>query len=266
MKKNGLLICCLVSTCFLNSQNLLDTNKIPLNDSMALIGMFEPDRYTDNNSDQNSSFHLMGVDSIQKLLTSLEYGESVQPIYQAKPYYLKLISQGEVLIEWILQPNLGSVIIGFKHYAFDFGQLKLIASKNPFFYEYQELSFSSLKSYKKYITTIDRNKFQFTFNPFDKERHNPFGGQFKLVIAKNSKFPEPKVIADYISSEIQKIASRDSFKITYSANYHSGKEFNEFEFDVQSSEKLYRQISIPDFQRKEWIPVRIKVIRVKKIQ
>ncbi|MBK9381089.1 MAG: hypothetical protein IPN39_07155 [Chitinophagaceae bacterium] len=122
--------------------------------------------------------------------------------------------------------------------------------KYPFKYYHDIKVFKGRDEYDKYLSEQKNNpKFLFDYGPQFK-----YEGSFEIEFPKNSKFPHPKAISEFLTPYIEKIVSKDDYTLGYVLNSKNMNNRDQYTMTIQGSKRLFEQLKLDKFKNENWEP------------
>ena len=242
--KLKLLFLLIVFNCFSQSKSLLDNIKI--DNKTKLIGMYA--QYDKNKTYQYLNFYIDDKNIIDSLISKLEYSQVVENRMEQNDFKIILLDGNKELNSWIISPMFKNIIVDGVYYDFDLDLIKDLSKKYPFNYTYFKKEFSNQEDFEKYTSKIGNEKnFLFAYEPFFE-----YEGSFEMIFPKNSEFYSPKMIDNFLRSELNKIAGENDFTISYILDERNLKNRNEFIITIQANKKIYKKLQLKNLQKSNW--------------
>ena len=231
--------------CFCQNDYLLD--RITITNSTKLIGKCAP--WDKEKTYKKLEFLIedsAAIDSLSKLIT---YGTSQKAIFERYPFYIELIQNNKTINKWIICPQFSSVCCKSKFYQFNTKIIKQISRKYHLKYISEKKIFQNQQEFEACVESLKSNiKFIYSTEPEFK-----YEGTFEIEFPKNSQFPSPKVICEFLDPEILKIvSSKDAYRITFIATDYNIKNNNQFTMTIECNKIVYDKLKLNDLVNKNW--------------
>lgn len=247
MKKYS-LIATLVFTLNLSAQDnlMFDTSRIDA--TTKLIGRYP--QYDKQKTYKYLNFIVEDPATIKKVITMLVLGKEGENTIEDPEFRIALVQNFDEVKSWTVNPTLNSAMYSGHTYAFDINKVKELAKKYPFDYRFDKIPFKSKEEYEAYLSKQKENKaFLFDYAPQFK-----YEGSFEVQFPRNQKFSSPKAISDYLTPLIEKIVSKDDYRVSYVLNEKNMKDQSQFTMTITGSKKLYDNLQLDNLKKEEWKP------------
>jgi hypothetical protein len=247
MKRSFLILTLVISLNLCAQDNLMfDTSKIDV--TTKLIGRYP--QYDKQKTYKYLNFIIDDPTTIKQVIMTLTLGKEGKNTIQDPEFRITLVQNFDEVKSWIVNPNLNSAMYGGHTYAFDISKIKELATKYPFDYKFDKMPFNSKDDYEKYLSKQKENTaFLFDYAPQFK-----YEGSFEVQFLRNKKFSSPKVISDYLTPLIEKIVSKDDYRVSYILNEKNMKDQTQFTMTITGSKKLYETLQLKNLKKEEWKP------------
>jgi len=242
----SVLLSFLFFSCFAFSQTKSILDNIKIDKNTKLIGMYP--QYDKNKTYKNLNFYINDEKVIKDLVDKLSYEKIVKNRIERNDFRIKLLQGNEVLDDWMLSPANSNINMNGTFYEFNFKIIEELAKKYPFDYTFFKKEFSTLKEYEIFILSLKKDKdFLFAYEPNFK-----FEGTFKIKFPKNSQFPSPKVIDEYLRPKILKIANGSNFNITYVLDDYNMKNNDQYTMTIEGDKRIFNELQLENLEKKNW--------------
>lgn len=245
MKRLFLILTLVYSLPLCAQDNLMfDTSKIDA--TSKLIGRYP--QYDKQQTYKYLNFIIDDPTTIKQVVATLTLGKEGKNTIQDPDFRITLVQNFDEVKSWVVNPNLNSVMYDGHTYAFDINKIKELAAKYPFDYKYDKIPFKSKDDYEKYLNIQKENtNFLFDYAPqFEYE------GSFDIQFPRNQKFSSPKAISDFLTPLIEKIVSKDEYRVSYILNEKNMKDQTQFTMTITGSKKLYETLHLENLKKEEW--------------
>jgi hypothetical protein len=223
-------------------------DSVKLDSSTKLVG-----RYPQFDKDQTYrdwNFCIDDPAEIRKYLNLLSVGEEVENAIQDPSFRIALVQGYKETMTWIINPTLRSAAYNGHTYQFDVNKIKKLSKRYPFDYKFEKVVFKRKDEYDAYLTKQKAdNTFLFDYSPQFK-----FEGSFELQFPGNERFPNPKAISEYLQPIIEKIVSKNEFRIGYMLKGKNLQDQTQFTMTIAGSKKLFDSLQIDGIKKDNWEP------------
>jgi hypothetical protein len=133
-------------------------------------------------------------------------------------------------------------------YEFDVKKLKELAKKYPFDYKFDKVPFKNKLDYEQYLEKQKIDKaFLFDYAPQFK-----YEGSFEIKFPRDSEFSSPKAISDYLKPLVEKIASKNEYRISYILNDKNRNDQTQFTMTITGSKKIFNELQLDNLKKENW--------------
>lgn len=228
-------------------ENLLfDTTMIQK--GTKLIGRYP--QYDKKKVHQNLNFIIEDAAVIRSVITDLTLGKEEAFMNEEPGFMIAIVHDYAEEKNWAVNPGFNSVMHNGHAYAFNVSKLKLLAKKYPFDYRTEKLVFKSDKEYEQYLGKQKKDSnFLFAYGPSFR-----YEGSFEVAFPKNDTFPHPAGISDYLDPLIEKIVSKDEYRVIYELSEINIKNRDQYTMKIIGSKKLYESLVLKGLKKEEWMP------------
>ncbi|KFF06478.1 hypothetical protein B0A68_21695 [Flavobacterium reichenbachii] len=241
-----LLFSFLLFSCFTFSQTKSILENIKIDKNTKLIGMYP--QYDKNKTYKNLNFYINDQNIITDLINKLSYEKIVKNRIERNDFRILVLQGNEVLENWMLSPANSNINMNGTFYEFNFKIIKELSKKYPFDYTFFKKEFSTQKEYDAFVLSLRKdNKFLFSYEPDFK-----FEGTFQIKFLKNSQFPNPKVIDEYLRPKILKIAKESEFNITYILDNYNKENTDQYTMTIEANKDIFDKLKLENLKQKNW--------------
>jgi len=246
--KKILLLIYLLSTGQIFSQKILfDTLKV--DSKTKIVGRYP--QYDKTKKYENFNFIIEDSISIEDFKKNLKLGDEVKNSFQTPSFKLTVVKNYEEIGSWTINPTQKTAMTHDGHtYKFDLAQITSLNVKNPFNYIYEIKVFKSKREYEEYLILQRQNsKFLFDYGPSFQ-----YEGNFEIEFKKSNDFSSPKIISEYLKSNIEKISNKGEYNISYELNEKNMDNRNQFTMTIRGSKKLFDNLKLKNLKNENWQP------------
>lgn len=245
MRLSLLIIFLSLSITLFSQKNLFDTLKVDA--STKIIGRYP--QYDKSKTYGKYNFIIEDSIKIMEFIKSLKLGNEVENSTEDPSFKLTIVKNYDEIGSWTINPTLKSAMTHDGHtYEFDLTQIAKLNKVYPFSYYYEIKVFKNRGEYEKYLTQQKNNpNFLFDYGPQFK-----YEGSFEIEFPKNSKFPHPKAISDFLTPYIEKIVNKDDYSLGYKLNSKNMNNMNQFTMTIQGPKKLFEQLKLDNLKNENW--------------
>lgn len=228
-------------------KSLFDTLKI--NRSTKIIGRYP--QYDKSKTFEKYNFIIEDSAKIVDFIIKLRLGKEVENSIENPSFKLTVVKNYEEIGTWSINPTLGSAMTHDGHtYKFDLNQLVNLNTQYPFNYYHDSKVFNSKDEYEKYLAEQKNNpQFLFDYGPQFK-----YEGRFEIEFPKNSKFPHPKAISEYLEPYIEKIVKEDDYSLRYELNAKNLSNRGQYTMTIEGPKKLFETLKLENLKNENWQP------------
>jgi len=230
-----------------SQKNLFDTLKVDA--STKIIGRYP--HYDKSKTYEKYNFIIEDSVSIVEFISSLKLGKEVKNSTEDPSFKLTIVKNYDEIGSWTINPTLKSAMTHDGHtYEFNLNQITKLNSQYPFNYYHEIKVFKSRNEYEKYLAEQKNNSnFLFDYGPLFK-----YEGSFEIEFPKNSKFPHPKAISEFLTPYIEKIVNEDDYTLGYALNSKNMNNRDQYTMTIQGSKKLFEQLKLDNLKNENWQP------------
>jgi hypothetical protein len=228
-------------------KNLFDTLKIDA--STKIIGRHP--QYDKSKTYEKYNFIIEDSIKIVEFIKNLKLGKEVENSTEDPSFKLTIVKNFDEIWSWTINPTLGSAMTHDGHtYKFDLTQIESLNKQYPFKYYHDIKVFKSRDEYEEYLAKQRNNpNFLFDYGPQFK-----YEGSFEIEFPKNSKFPHPKAISEFLTPYIEKIVNKDDYTLGYVLNSKNMNNRDQYTMTIQGSKKLFEELKLDKFKNENWQP------------
>ena len=223
---------------------IFDTSKIDKN--TKLIGRYP--QYDKQKFYKEFNFIITDPEIIKSVIIRMPLGKEGENIVEDPEFRINIVQNFEEVKTWTVNPNLKSVMSNGHTYEFDITILKELAKKYPFDYKFDKIPFDNKSDYEKYL---EKQKVKSSFL-FDYAPQFEYEGSFEIQFPRNSKFSSPKAISVYLTPIIEKIVTKNEYRISYALNDKNKNDQTQFTMTVTGSKKLFDELHLDNLDKKNW--------------
>ena len=225
---------------------LFDTSKIDA--TTKLIGRYP--QYDKQKTYKYLNFIIEDPATIKKVIMTLTLGKEGENTIEDPEFRIAVVQNFEEVKSWTINPTLNSAMYSGRTFAFDIKNVQDLAKKYPFDYRFDKIPFKTKEEYEAYLKKQKENKaFLFDYAPqFEYE------GSFEVQFPRNQTFSSPKAISDYLTPLIEKIVSKDEYRISYVLNEKNMKDQTQFTMTITGSKKLFNELQLENLKKEDWKP------------
>jgi hypothetical protein len=230
-----------------SQKNLFDTLKVDA--STKIIGRYP--QYDKSKTYEKYNFIIEDSIRIVEFINNLKLGKEVRNSSEDPSFQLTIVKNYEEIGSWTINPTLKSAMTHDGHtYEFNLNQITKLNGQYPFNYYHEIKVFKSRNEYERYLAEQKNNaNFLFDYGPQFK-----YEGSFEIEFPKNSKFPHPKAISDFLTPYIEKIVNEDDYSLGYELNSKNMNNRDQYTMTIQGSKKLYEQLKLENLKNENWQP------------
>lgn len=228
-------------------KKLFDTLKIDR--STKIIGRYP--QYDKSKTYEKYNFIIEDSSKIVEFIKKLRLGKEVENSTEDPSFKLTIVKNYDEIGSWTINPTLGSAMTHDGHtYNFDLNQIANLNAQYPFNYYHDIKVFKSRAEYEIYLAEQKNNpNYLFDYGPQFK-----YEGSFEIEFPKNSKFPHPKAISEFLTPYIEKIVNKDDYTLGYELNSKNMNNRDQYTMTIQGSKKLFEQLKLDTFKNENWQP------------
>lgn len=231
----------------LGQRNLFDTLKVDR--TTKIIGRYP--QYDRSKTFKRYNFIIEDSIKIEEFIRNIKLGSEIENSAEEPNFRLTVIKNFDEIGTWTISPNLKSAMTHDGHtYKFDFKQIARMNKTYPFDYLYKVKRFDNKNEYEEYLTIQKQNvNFLFDYGPQFK-----YEGSFQIEFPKNSEFPHPKAISEFLTSCIEKIEKKDGYSLRYELNEKNLKNREQYTMTILGSKRLFDQLKLDSLKSENWQP------------
>jgi len=231
----------------LSQKNLFDTLKVDA--GTKIIGRFP--HYDKSKTYEKYNFIIEDPIKIREFINTLKLGKEVGNSTEDPAFRLTVVKNYDEIGSWTINPGLKSAMTHDGHtYEFDLAQIANLNKIFPLSYYHEIKVFKSRDEYEKYFTKQKSNpNFLFDYGPQFK-----YEGSFEIEFPKNSKFPHPKAISDFLTPYIEKIVNKADYSLGYVLNSKNMNNRDQYTMTIQGSRELFEQLKLDKLKNENWQP------------
>jgi hypothetical protein len=237
----------MLSNLVLGQGNLFDTLKVDR--TTKIIGRYP--QYDKTKTFKKYNFIIEDSTKIEDFIRNIKLGDEIENSAEEPNFRLTVIKNFGEIGTWTISPNLKSAMTHDGHtYKFDFKQIGRLNKTYPFDYWYDVKTFDNKKEYEEYLTLQKKNvNFVFDYGPEFK-----YEGSFQIEFPKNSKFPHPKAVSEFLTPYIEKIEKKEDYSLRYELNEKNMKNHDQYTMTIMGSKKLFDQLKLDNLKNENWKP------------
>lgn len=222
---------------------------LEIDSTTKIIGRYP--QYDKSKTYERYNFIIEDSAQISQFIKRLKLGKEVENATEDPSFKLTIVKNHDEIGSWTINPTLGSAMTHDGHtYKFELTQIANLNTQFPFSYYHDIKVFKSKDEYEKYLAEQKTNpKFLFDYGPQFK-----YEGSFEIEFPKNSKFPHPKAISEFLEPYIEKIVKKDDYTLGYELNEKNMKNRDQYTMTIQGSKKLFELLKIDQFKNENWQP------------
>ncbi|HWI92591.1 MAG TPA: hypothetical protein VNT20_15045 [Flavisolibacter sp.] len=225
---------------------MFDTSKVDA--TTILIGRYP--QYDKQKTYKAFNFIIQDPATIKAVIATLTLGKEGENTIEDPDFRIALAQNFKEVKSWTINPSLKSAMYNGHTYAFDISRLKELAKKYPFDYRFDKIPFKSKNEYESYLSEQKKNtKFLFDYKPQFK-----YEGSFDVQFPRNQEFSSPKAISNYLTPLIEKLVSKDDYRVSYVLNEKNRNDQTQFTMTITGSKKLYDSLQLDNLKKEEWKP------------
>lgn len=247
MKKTLALFVFLFALCFSVSAQgkyLFDTSIVDR--TTKLIGRYP--QYDKQKTYKEFNFIITDPKTIKSIILKMPLGKEVENVIEDPEFRISLVTNYDEVQSWIVNPNLKTVMFNGHSYEFDIRLLKALAKQYPFDYTFEIVPFKSKLDYEQYLEGQKaKSSFLFDYAPQFK-----YEGSFDIQFPRNSKFSSPRAISEYLTPYIEKIVSKNTYRITYTLNDKNQNDQTQFTMTITGSKQLFDKLQLDNLKKENW--------------
>jgi hypothetical protein len=205
-----IVILCFTTQAF-SQKALFDTLKVDT--TTKIIGRYP--QYDKSKTYEKYNFIIEDSSRIIEFIKSLKLGKEVKNSTEDPSFQLTIVKNHDEIGSWTINPTLKSAMTHDGHtYKFDLNQIAELNKSSPFKYSHEVKVFNTKNEYEKYLALQKNNpNFLFDYGPqFEYE------GSFEIEFPKNSRFPHPKAISEFLTPYIESIVKKNDYSLSYILN------------------------------------------------
>jgi hypothetical protein len=223
---------------------IFDTSKITA--TTKLIGRYP--QYDKQKTYKEFNFIINDPEIIKAVIMTMPLGKEGENIMEDPEFRINVVQNFDEVKTWTVNPNLKSVMSNGHTYEFDVTKLKELAKKYPFDYKFDKIPFKNKYDYEQYL---EKQKIDKTFL-FDYAPQFKYEGSFEIKFPRDSKFSSPKAISDYLTPLVEKVVSKNQYRISYILNDKNKNDQTQFTMTITGSKKLYEQLELDNLTKENW--------------
>jgi hypothetical protein len=230
-----------------SQKKLFDTLKIDA--TTKIIGRYP--QYDKSKTYEKYNFIIEDTNEIAEFISKLKLGNEIQNSTEDPSFTLTVIKSHNEIGSWTINPTMKSAMTNDGHtYEFDLNQIAKLNQQHPFKYYHEIKVFGSRAEYERYLAEQKNNvNFLFDYAPQFK-----YEGSFEIEFPKNSTFPHPKAISDFLTPYILKIVKKGEYSLGYTLNSKNLNNQNQYTITIQGARKLFEQLKIDNLTNEDWKP------------
>jgi hypothetical protein len=223
---------------------IFDTSKIDA--STKLIGRYP--QYDKQKTYKEFNFIVDEPETIKKVIMTLLLGKEGENTIEDPDFRISIVQSFDEVETWTVNPNSNSVMSNGHTFEFDVKKLKELAKKYPFDYKFDKIPFKSKSDYEQYLEKQKSDKmFLFDYAPQFK-----YEGSFEIQFPRDSKFSSPKAISDYLTPLIEKIVSKNEYRVSYILNKKNRNDQTQFTMTITGSKKIFNELKLDNSKKENW--------------
>lgn len=236
-----------MTTQLFSQKRLFDTLKVDA--STKIIGRHP--QYDKSKTYEKYNFMLEDSSKIAEFIKNLKLGKEVENSTQDPSFKLTVVKNYDEIGSWTINPTLKSAMTHDGHtYEFDLNQITALNKEYPFNYYHEIKVFKSRNEYEMYLAEQKNNSsFLFDYGPQFK-----YEGNFEIEFAKNSKFPHPKAISDFLAPYIEKIVNKGDYGLRYELNSKNMNNQDQYTMTILGSKILFERLKLDNLKNENWQP------------
>lgn len=223
---------------------IFDTSKIDA--STKLIGRYP--QYDKQKTYKEFNFIITDPEIIKAVIMTLPLGKEGENIIEDPEFRINVIQNFDEVKTWTVNPNLKSVMSNGHTFEFDVKKLKELAKQYPFDYKFDKVPFKNKLDYEQYL---ENQKLDKTFL-FDYAPQFKYEGSFEIQFPRDSKFSSPKAISDFLTPLIEKIVSKNEYRVSYILNDKNRKDQTQFTMTITGRKKLFDELKLDNLNKENW--------------
>lgn len=230
-----------------SQKKLFDTLKVDA--TTKIIGRYP--QYDKAKTYEKYNFIIEDSARIVDFIKSLTLGKEVENTVEEPNFEILVVKNHDEIGSWAINPVHKSALTHDGHtYSFDLNQISELNKIYPFTYFYEIKIFNNKNEYWKYLDEQKKkSNFLFYYGPqFEYE------GSFEIEFPKNSKFPHPKGISDFLKPYIEKIVKKGEYRISYALNDKNRKNMEQYTMTISGPKRLFTELKIENFKPENWQP------------
>jgi hypothetical protein len=230
-----------------SQKNLFDTLKVDAN--TKIIGRYP--QYDKSKTYEKYNFIIEDSGRIVEFIKSLKLGKEVENSSEDPSFQLSIVKNYDEIGSWTINPTLRSAMTHDGHtYEFDLNQITKLNREYPFNYYHEIKVFRNRIEYEKYLAKQkQKENFLFDYSPLFK-----YEGSFEIEFPKNSKFPHPRAISEFLEPYIEKIANKGDYSIFYELNSKNMNNQDQYTMTIQGPKKIFEQLKLDNLKSENWKP------------
>jgi hypothetical protein len=236
---------CIISyTLIAQEKYIFDTSKI--DNTTKLIGRYP--QYDEYKTYKEFNFFISDPETIKAVIMKIPLGKEGENEIQDPDFKISIVQNFDEVKTWTVNPKLNSVMSNGHTYKFNVSQLKELAKKYPFDYRFNKLTFNNKSEYEQYL---EKQKTDSLFL-FDYAPQFKYEGSFEIQFPRNNKYSSPKAISDYLTPMIEKIVSKNEYRISYILNDKNLNDQTQFTMTITGSKRLFNELQLDDLKKENW--------------
>lgn len=245
MKLSFIAIFSILTMQSFGQKNLFDTLKI--DPSTKIVGRYP--QYDKTKTYEKYNFIIEDSTEIMEFIKKLRLGKEVENSTENPSFQLTVIKNNKEIGSWTINPRRGTTMTHDGHtFEFELDQITNLNVQYPFKYYHDIKVFKSRDEYENYLAEQKTNlKFLFDYGPQFK-----YDGSFEIEFPKNSKFPHPKAIIEFLTPYIEKIVNKDDYTLGYVLNSKNMNNRDQYTMTIQGPKKLFEQLKLDKIKIENW--------------
>jgi hypothetical protein len=229
---------------FAQEQYIFDTAKVTA--TTKLIGRYP--QFDKEKSYKDLNFIIDDPEVIKRVIMTLPLGKEGPNTIADPNFRIIIVQDFKEIKTWIVNPNLNSVLTNGKTFEFDVSRLKRHSKTYPFDYKFEKIVFNNKEDYQSHL---EKQKADKTFL-FDYAPQFKYEGSFEIQFPRNETFSSPKAISEYLTPLVEKIVSKNEYRITYTLNEKNRNDQTQFTMTITGSKKLYNELQVDNLKKENW--------------
>ena len=223
---------------------IFDTSKIDA--TTKLIGRYP--QYDKQKTYKEFNFIITDPETIKAVIMTMPLGKEGENTIEDPEFRINVVQNFDEVKTWTVNPNLKSVMSNGHTYEFDVTKLKKLANKYPFDYKFDKVPFKNKFEYQQYLEKQKVDKeFLFDYAPQFK-----YEGSFEMKFPRDRKFSSPKVISDFLTPLIEKIVSKNEYRVGYILNEKNHKDQTQFTMTITGRKKIFDELNLDNLNKENW--------------